>query len=174
MKNFKSFLKSRKIYFLIFLILLVFLGILLFYLFNRLKIINFSKENQKIILEQIEQEKNKYLNDTYGGKTPIETYHLFLEALKNEDIKLAIKYFPLDLQEKYWQLFSQIKNNGQWEKMMKDLLKEENQTGEYIADDWYNIKIKNDKNEIVTTVVLKIIKDFQGNPINNLWKIVEF
>jgi len=58
--------------------------------------------------------------------------------------------------------------------MMEDLENPKNQTGEYVTDDWYNIKIKNDKNEVVTTIVLKIIKDFDNQPVTNLWKIVEF
>jgi uncharacterized protein (DUF1015 family) len=97
-----------------------------------------------------------------------------LEALKNNDIDLAVKYFAIDNQAKYKELLLNIKKSGQWEKMMNDLLREENQKGEYIRDDWYNIKIKNEKKEVVTTVVLKIIKDFEGKPVSNLWKIVEF
>ncbi len=57
---------------------------------------------------------------------------------------------------------------------MKDLLNPSNQQGEYVKDDWYNIKIKNERNEVVTTVVLKIIKNVEGKPVNDLWKIVEF
>lgn len=177
MKSFKSFSKSRNIIFLIFLILLICLGILLFYIFgpySRYKRITSFTESQKILSERLKQEKEKYTKDIYGGTSPLETYQMFLEALKKEDIKLAIKYFPLDLQKKYEELFLEIKNSGQWEQMMKDLLKPENQIGEYITDDWYNIKIKNDKKEIVTIVVLKIIKDFENQPVNNLWKIVEF
>ncbi|MGB9726535.1 MAG: hypothetical protein ACP5OX_00930 [Minisyncoccia bacterium] len=177
MKNFKAFLKSRNLFFLIFLILFCSLGISFFYFFgpySRIQNIASYKENQKNILKHLQQEKEKYTNDIYGGTTPLETYRMFLEALKKEDIDLAIKYFPLDLQKKYKDLFLQIKNSGQWEKMMKDLLKAENQVGDYLADDWYNIKIKNDKNEIVTTVTLKIIKDFEGKPVNNIWKIIEF
>lgn len=177
MKNFKAFFKSRNIIFLIFLVPYCFLGIFLSYFFgphSRIKNINSYKENQRTILKHLQQEKEKYTNDIYGGTTPLETYQMFLEALKKEDIDLAIKYFPLDLQKKYKDLFLQIKNSGQWEKMMKDLLKKENQLGEYLADDWYNIKIKNDKNEVITTVTLKIIKDFEGKPVNNIWKIIEF
>lgn len=177
MINFKSIFTTKKIIFVIFLILLGILGFIFYYLFNHslnFKNISHFKEKQEVILEQIQKEKEKYQNDIYGGKTPLETYKLFLEALKKEDINLAVKYFPVDLQEKYFQLFTQIKKSGQWEKMMVDLLREENQQGEYINNDWYNIKIKNSKNEVVTTVVIKLIKDFNNQPVNNIWKIVEF
>jgi len=174
-KNIQIFkvLKTRK-----FLVLVIFLllgiGGFLFYSYSDLgRYFTFNKK-QKTLLQQIEKEKEKYQTDVYGGLTPLETYNLFLEALKKDDIELAVRYFPKDLQTKYLELFNQIKKSGQWREMMKDLEKPENQTGEYITSDWYNIKIKNDKNEVVTTVVLKIIKDFENQPVTNIWKIVEF
>lgn len=173
MKNLFSKIQSRKI-----LILIVFLLIgLIFYFtykhFSFKKIVNFKETRQKI-LNQIKKEEEKYKNDNYGATDPLKTYKLFLEALKNNDIDLAVKYFAIDNQAKYKELLLNIKKSGQWEKMMNDLLREENQKGEYIRDDWYNIKIKNERKEVVTTVVLKIIKDFEGKPVSNLWKIVEF
>lgn len=36
-----------------------------------------------------------YKNDKYGGKTPEETFDLFLDALRKEDIDLASKYFVI-------------------------------------------------------------------------------
>lgn len=38
-----------------------------------------------------------FKNDTYGGKTPEETYNLFVDALKKQDVDLAVKYFILDI-----------------------------------------------------------------------------
>src|SRR3989338_1604135 len=40
-----------------------------------------------------------YKNDTYGGKTPEETWAMFLDALKKGDIDLASKYFAVDEQK---------------------------------------------------------------------------
>ena len=31
-----------------------------------------------------------FKDDTYGGKTPEETYNLFVDALKNQDVNLAV------------------------------------------------------------------------------------
>src|SRR3989338_11270523 len=40
-----------------------------------------------------------YKNDTYGGKTPEETWAMFIDALKKGDIDLAIKYYAVGDQE---------------------------------------------------------------------------
>ncbi len=106
----KSLIKSKYLYFLI---LLIVIGFGLFFFFNRkMNVINSFKENQELITKQILKEEEKYKNDTFGGKTPLETYQMFLEALKKEDIELAVKYFPIDLQEKYLNLFKEIKKMG--------------------------------------------------------------
>ena len=39
-----------------------------------------------------------YKKDIYGGKTPEETWAMFLDALKKGDIDLASKYFAVDEQ----------------------------------------------------------------------------
>src|SRR3989344_3937509 len=51
---------------------------------------------KKVYDQYIEAQKN----DTYGGKTPEETFDLFLEALKKNDAELASKYYIIDNQEK--------------------------------------------------------------------------
>lgn len=38
-------------------------------------------------------------NDTYGGKTPEETFDLYLAALKKGDLELASKYFVMEKQK---------------------------------------------------------------------------
>ena len=40
---------------------------------------------------------NMFKGDTYGGQTPEETFNMFVEALKNEDVDLAVKYFVMDM-----------------------------------------------------------------------------
>ncbi len=42
-----------------------------------------------------------YRNDKYGGKTPEETFDLFITALERNDVKLASKYFVLEEQENW-------------------------------------------------------------------------
>ena len=53
-----------------------------------------------------------YLNDTYGGATPEETYDLFIEALKNDDIELASKYFVVYKQDNWLKILQEYKKEG--------------------------------------------------------------
>jgi len=65
-----------------------------------------------MLTRYIAREEQRYKNDKYGGKTPEETYAMFLEALKKKDIGLASKYFVLDKQEEYKKALKEIDNNG--------------------------------------------------------------
>src|SRR3989344_2754602 len=42
-----------------------------------------------------------YKNDKYGGKTPEETFDLFLDALRREDVDLASRYFVIPKQDNW-------------------------------------------------------------------------
>jgi len=58
----------------------------------------YSREVEKSALElpaKLEAYKKAREADTYGGKTPEKTLQMFIEALRNEDIELAFKYFAL-------------------------------------------------------------------------------
>ncbi len=59
-----------------------------------------------------------FKNDTYGGRTPEETYNLFVDALKKQDVDLAVKYFILDAdrRERYQKEFNDKKQSGELEK----------------------------------------------------------
>jgi hypothetical protein len=52
-----------------------------------------------------------YINDKYGGKTPEETYDMLIEALKNNDIDLASKYFVLEKQREWLKTFKEFQKN---------------------------------------------------------------
>ena len=43
---------------------------------------------------------NMFKSDTYGGKTPEETYNLIVDALKKQDVDLAVKYIVLDAERR--------------------------------------------------------------------------
>jgi len=121
--------------------------------------------------------EEKYANDTYGGITPEETYQLFLEALKKQDIDLASKYFILDKQEEYKNLFTQIKNNGQWDKMMTDLLDPRNTKGKMESNGEYKIEILTRNNELIASIVIKkpvLTIGAEQREISSLWKIIQF
>ena len=53
-----------------------------------------------------------YYKDTYGGKTPEETYDLFISALKKGDTDLASKYFVIEDQESWDKTLSEYQNVG--------------------------------------------------------------
>lgn len=102
-----------------------------------------------------------YNEDFVGGKTPEETFQLFLDALRREDIDAAAKYFVIDKQEEWRKSFSEIKAKGEWGNMMKDVSRakavqneEENALYEAIGD------------EGLVTVSLDIVKQRNG-----VWKI---
>lgn len=52
--------------------------------------------------------------DIDGGKTPEETFNLFVTALKNENVDLAVKYIVLDAERRqnYWDEFNKMKQEG--------------------------------------------------------------
>jgi len=172
-----KFIKSP--YFILLTLLIIGFGsVLIFWYFNpTARELRQYKKGMEILTKKIQEEEAKYAADDYGGATPEETYQMFLEALKKQDIDLASKYFILSKQEEYKGLLNQIKNSGQWDEMMNDLLNPKNQKGKYEGDDNYIIEIVNDQNISVATVVLKILKSFIGlekKAISNIWKITSF
>ena len=170
-------LHSKK--FLIVLILSFCLGFIIFG-FSKIQTFVFKKQikmREESIQKQTQNLEESYKNDIYGAETPEKTYRLFLEALKNKDIDLASKYFILEKQEEYKKLLIQIDKNGQWEEMMHDLLLLKNQKGGYQDEETYIIEVVNDKNESVSTIVLKIPTIKLGTDIrtpSHIWKIVNF
>jgi len=160
----------------IFLCTISILGVfLLFYFLNgKFKSIRDFEKNQKLIEASLKAQEKRYQEDIYGDKDPLKTYQMFLEALKKEDIDLAVKYFIFEKQEEYRKLLESIKKNNNWEEMLKDLLRPENQKGVYLTDDWYKIEVLNDKREVVTVISLIKPKNSQFQEISPLWKIAEF
>jgi len=97
-----------------------------------------EKFNQAII--------DMFKNDTYGGETPEKTFNMFVEALKNEDVDLAVKYFVLDpdRRENYRKEFNDLKAQGKLDEYVewfpewndwKQIIKDENNIT--IGFEWY-------------------------------------
>lgn len=126
--------------------------------------------------QKIQEERNKYLNDSYGGESPEATYQMFLKALNDQNIDLAVKYFVFEKQELYKEFFLDIKNNGKWEEMMQDLLNPENQKGEMKSNDSYIIRVYNKDNYLIAQAALKKISFSEngGEIRSSLWKMIEF
>jgi hypothetical protein len=53
-----------------------------------------------------------YRNDKYGGKTPEETFDMFIAALEKGDVELASKYFVLEKQESWLKTLREYKKEG--------------------------------------------------------------
>ena len=134
-----------------------------------------------------------FKNDFYGGKTPEETYNLFVTSLKNEDVDLAVKYIILDAerQRKYFDEFSDKKQKGTLKKYVESLPKWEefkqvkDEYSDWVsqAEVWHSATI--DEPMMIYDEVLK--QEIEVPPgtyvqqdiifiksINNLWKISSF
>ncbi len=61
-----------------------------------------------------------YREDTYGGKTPEETWAMFLEALKNKDAELAGKYFVVEKQEEWKKIIEDTIKDGKIESIIQN------------------------------------------------------
>ncbi len=132
----------------------------------------------KMMMRNIAKYEQKFKDDKYGGKTPEETYVMFLEALKKKDIELASKYFVLEKQEEYKKALYEVDKNGKWDLMMEDLTNYNNMTKEKTGDNYYTINIfrKDDpkmlSEQIIIILPTKILNNTEE--ISDIWKISTF
>lgn len=56
-----------------------------------------------------EQAEEQLHNDKYGGKTPEETFVMFIAALEKGDVELASKYFVLQKQDEWLKTLEEYK-----------------------------------------------------------------
>lgn len=78
----------------------------------------------------ISELQRPYREDVFGGKTPEETFDMFLGALKNGDLAGASKFFVLGKQEEYLEKFEKMRTEGglerkisEWENARKEWIK---------------------------------------------------
>jgi hypothetical protein len=126
-----------------------------------------------------------YRNDKYGGKTPEETFDMFIAALEKGDIELASKYFVLEKQESWLKTLEEYKTRL----LLLDFIQELKST----SSKWEKQSL-NDPNVAVFKYKVLIgkdtVADFNGQKINvpkgdytnetvfqrylsNVWKISE-
>jgi len=131
-----------------------------------------------------------FKEDTFGGKTPEETFNLFVDALKNEDIDLAIKYIVLDIERRqnYWDEFNEKKQKGElkayaeafpkWEEF--EQVKDDYNDWEKRATVEHGVEIKESRKvydqvlKIETIIQPGVYTDYSIiliKNINNIWKI---
>lgn len=111
-----------------------------------------------------------YKEDTHGGKTPEETWDMFLDALKKGDIELASKYYDVGHQEKGKERIIKLKQENkfdQWLNNLETLKKDPQQPPSkdrlYYSYKYFDAEFKED---LWSSIV------FYQNPYTKVWKIV--
>ena len=148
------------------------------------------RKTDKAIEEFNKSIEEMFRADIDGGKTPKETFNLFISALKNEDISLAVKYIVLDIErrQRYYDEFNEMKQNGKlkeyveswpkWEEF--DQIKDDYNDWENRATVEHGIEIKDARKvydqvlKVETVIQPGIYTDYSIIFIknqNNIWKI---
>lgn len=138
---------------------------------------------------EAERKEEVYRRDTHGGTTPEETLDLFIEALRQNDVELASKYYTLEVQEKAKQKLQDRKLEGTLDKrttfftlLRKDGEKKCNSqqggcviTRVYIAEEEkvFPIEDTSDKLIIPKGGSLEESVSFSKNNYSNIWKITQ-
>lgn len=105
----KFWINLKSWYGVLFLVLVA--GGVLWFVLNGMPYISSLKEKWQVYRLQAQWEK-PYRQDTYGGKTPEETYDMFLDALRKGDTTLASKYFVVDEQERWLKTLEEYKKQN--------------------------------------------------------------
>ncbi len=153
--------------------IIIVLGVVMaVYLAVVVKLVWNSHQRQAAIDRFQESIEKPFKEDTYGGKTPEETWTMFLDALKKEDFALASKYYDVEHQteaRKWLEGLKQKNELNQTIKEMETLRKSNNQPlsgGEkkvYYSYDFFSKKY----NQELTSRII-----FYLNPYTKVWKIV--
>ncbi len=107
-----------------------------------------------------------YREDTYGGKTPEETWAMFLEALKNKDAELASKYFVPEKQEEWKKNIINSVNKNQIDLAIKNIEKINFETSTSNTA-YFNYNISSEEFPGITKNPVVFIL----NPYTKVWKI---
>lgn len=121
-------------------------------------------ENFQNALEQ------PYKDDVYGGKTPEETWAMYIDALKNGNIELASKYYAVGSMNVPIDSLYEKKQNGQLEGWIKELETLEEDNHQTLSKDkkYYFYNYFNEKYQ--QTLSSSVI--FYLNPYTEVWKII--
>jgi hypothetical protein len=107
-----------------------------------------------------EKMNEPYYNDTYGGKTPEETYDLFIDALKKGDVELASKYFVVEKQDDWLETLRKFEETGELTGLINEL--------EYGKTVWK--KVDTNKDDVVsfqydTTLNKDSVIEYEGQKL---------
>lgn len=110
-----------------------------------------------------------YREDTYGGKTPEETWSLFLDALRKGDLELASKYIVPEKREEKLEF---LKKEEQIDSLklllfqMSGQLQKENSSSSDSETGYYMVPFKNTEGQMEANPIVFIL-----NPYTKIWKI---
>jgi len=169
------------------LILVLIAGGVLWFVLNGMPFINKLRANWEVQRLQAQWEK-PYRQDTYGGKTPEETYDMFITALKNNDAELSSKYFRVDRQKEWLKTLNEYKNKNLLVVFSKELEEKKKSwsitsksseetvfTYDYVVRVPYieKLPLGNGKFQDLTHPAGKFKADtiFNKNAFTNIWKI---
>lgn len=94
-----------------------------------------SVEKFAQMLKQLEQEDyQRAMADTYGGKTPQETLQMYIDAVEKGDFELASKYFIGEKQEEWKKELVDIKAAGKIDAFLNPIKAALQMEGEYSMD----------------------------------------
>jgi hypothetical protein len=125
---------------------------------------NPEAQEERQAKQYLDDLREQYETDTYGGTTPEETLVLFISALEVGDIDLASKYFVVDEQERWKENLVRIKDAELLEEMVGDL-KQLKKTKEESNEVFYTLT--NVQDVVSIQLILELI------PYNEKWKITE-
>src|SRR3989344_5070805 len=63
---------------------------------------------------ELRELEKPYREDKIGGETPEETFDMFIDALKKEDVEVASKYFVIHKQDDWRESFGKLQGNADY------------------------------------------------------------
>jgi hypothetical protein len=126
------------------------------------KIIEGQEQYEQIVADY----KKELREDIYGGETPEETLKMFVEALRQEDVELASKYFFVDAsgdRSKWVKGLSKAKEEGRINQIADAIESAVPFQSPY--EGRYQFVVKDENEQVINTVFLVFNKEAQ------IWKI---
>lgn len=112
-----------------------------------------------------------YKDDTVGGKTPEETWSMFLEALKKGDADLASKYFAVEKQAEEKKFLDKEKQIDNFKLLLEQFFQVPKKDPNFNVPDraYYYYVVKDPKtNQKFSNSLI-----FYLNPYTKVWKITD-
>lgn len=110
-----------------------------------------------------------YKEDTYGGKTPEETWAMYVSALEKKDFELASKYYAVNQQKNEMDEINNVVSKGSldaWVNQLKTLEKDKTQYDAARPSYSYKYFDKEFNKDLWSSV------SFYQNPYTKVWKIL--